>query len=239
MEQYAIIVAGGSGSRMQSKVPKQFLEIEGKPILMHTLMRFFEAVPNIKIITVLPPQEIETWKFLCKKHEFSVPHQVVGGGSTRFHSVKNGLAVCPHEGLVAIHDGVRPFVSKRAIIESFEVAQSKGNAVLSVPLKDSLRFKHQNGATQAVNRSAYVAVQTPQTFQLSIIKPCFESPYQEFFTDDATVAEYHGIPIYLIEGDEENIKITTPLDKLWAEVYLKSKRISQENNLQRAGDSNP
>jgi 2-C-methyl-D-erythritol 4-phosphate cytidylyltransferase len=219
MKKYAIIVAGGSGSRMKSELPKQFIEIGGLPILMHTLKRFKEADTEIELILVLPESQFEFWKELCEIHsEFmrAIPHKLVAGGKSRFQSGKNGLQIIENEGLVAIHDGVRPFVSAEIINESFRVAQEKGTAVVSVASKDSVRV---NG--QAIDRSTVRLIQTPQTFQIPLIKKAFETPELSTFTDDASVAEHAGFEIHLIEGAYENIKITTPEDLLWAEVLLK------------------
>jgi 2-C-methyl-D-erythritol 4-phosphate cytidylyltransferase len=215
IKKYAIIVAGGSGSRMKSDIPKQFIEVGGLPILMHTLQRFKEADSSIEIILVLPETQFEYWAELCQKYK-TVPHQLVAGGKTRFQSGLNGLKVIDNEGLVTIHDGVRPFVSTEIINESFKIASEKGTAVVSVPSKDSVRV---NG--QAIDRSTVRLIQTPQTFQVSLIKKAFETEELSTFTDDASVAEYAGFEINLIEGNYENIKITTPEDLLWAEVLLK------------------
>jgi 2-C-methyl-D-erythritol 4-phosphate cytidylyltransferase len=217
IKKYAIIVAGGSGSRMKSDIPKQFIEVGGLPILMHTLKRFKEADSEIELIVVLPESQFEYWKILCGKY-FPPSHQLVNGGKTRFQSGLNGLQVIDNEGLVAIHDGVRPFVSVDIINESFKIAAEKGTAVVSVPSKDSVRV---NG--QAIDRSTVRIIQTPQTFQIPLIKKAFETEELSTFTDDASVAEYAGFEINLIEGNYENIKITTPKDLLWAEIILKKK----------------
>ena len=219
MKKYAIIVAGGSGSRMKSDLPKQFIEIGGLPILMHTLKKFKDADADIELILVLPESQFEFWKELCKTHSVfmkTIPHQLVAGGNSRFQSGKNGLDVIENEGLVAIHDGVRPFVSVEIIKESFKIAEEKGTAVASVASKDSVRV---NG--QAIDRATVRLIQTPQTFQVSIIKKAFETEELAIFTDDASVAEHAGFTINLIEGSYENIKITTPEDLLWAEVLLR------------------
>ena len=226
MKKYAIIVAGGSGSRMKSDLPKQFIDIGGLPILMHTLKKFKEADADIELILVLPESQFKFWKELCEIHsEFmkTIPHQLVAGGNSRFQSGKNGLDVIDNEGLVAIHDGVRPFVSSDIIKESFRIAQEKGTAVTSVPSKDSVRV---NG--QAIDRATVRLIQTPQTFQISLIKRSFETEELGTFTDDASVAEHAGFEINLIEGSYENIKITTPDDLLWAEVLLKNKPILED-----------
>lgn len=214
IKKYAIIVAGGSGSRMKSDIPKQFIEVGGLPILMHTLKRFKEAETEIELILVLPESQFEYWNQLCGKYP-TVPHQLVKGGNTRFQSGLNGLKTIENEGLVAIHDGVRPFVSAEIIQESFKVADEKGTAVVSVPSKDSVRV---NG--QAIDRSTVRLIQTPQTFQISLIKKAFETEELSTFTDDASVAEHAGFTINLIEGSYENIKITTPEDLQWAEIIL-------------------
>ena len=218
-KKYAIIVAGGSGSRMKSDLPKQFINIGGLPILMHTLKKFKEADADIELILVLPESQFEFWEELCKIHsEFikTIPHQLVAGGKSRFQSGKNGLQIIENEGLVAIHDGVRPFVSAEIIRESFRIAEEKGNAVVSVPSKDSVRV---NG--QAIDRATVRLIQTPQTFQVPLIKKAFETEELITFTDDASVAEHAGFTINLMEGSYENIKITTPEDLLWAEVLLR------------------
>ena len=217
IKKYAIIVAGGSGSRMKSDIPKQFIEVGGLPILMHTLKRFKQADSEIDLILVLPESQFEYWNELCLKYP-TVPHQLVKGGITRFQSGFNGLQVIEDEGLVAIHDGVRPFVSVDIINESFKIAAEKGTAVVSVPSKDSVRV---NG--QAIDRSTVRLIQTPQTFQISLIKKAFETEELSTFTDDASVAEHAGFEINLIEGNYENIKITTPEDLLWATVILSKK----------------
>ena len=222
---YAIIVAGGSGSRMKSNLPKQFIEIGGLPILMHTLKQFKQADADIELILVLPESQFEFWRELCEIHGAfmkTLPHQLVAGGKSRFQSGKNGLDIIENEGLVAIHDGVRPFVSAEIINESFRIAEQKGTAVVSVASKDSVRV---NG--QAIDRTTVRLIQTPQTFQISLLKKAFETEELAAFTDDASVAEYAGFKINLIEGSYENIKVTTPEDLLWAEVLLRKNFFSQ------------
>jgi 2-C-methyl-D-erythritol 4-phosphate cytidylyltransferase len=220
---YAIIVAGGSGSRMGAAIPKQFLRVAGRTILELTLQKFHQAIPEISIVVVLPEAEIPRWEYICRQEFICVPHVVVSGGQTRFHSVKNGLdTISDPQGIVAIHDGVRPFVSARAIAESFKQAAIFGNATLSVPLKDSIRRK-MGESTIAEPRTDFLLVQTPQTFQIPLIQAAFATDYQPFFTDDASVAEYAGQQIHLIEGNDENIKITTPQDLIIAEaLYAKN-----------------
>ncbi len=222
LTKYAIIVAGGSGLRMGTDVPKQFLELKGLPVLMHTINKFHSSFPNIVIKLVLPIDQQEYWIQLCERHLFKIPFEIVNGGKTRFCSVKNGLdSIKENEGVVAIHDGVRPFVSKEILIKSFSVAEEFGNAVVAVPLKDSLRII-ENEENFAVQRTAYRSIQTPQTFNLSLIKKAFETPEVPFFTDDASVFENAGHKIILIKGSYSNIKITTPEDLKFGEVILEN-----------------
>lgn len=222
-KKYAIIVAGGSGLRMGADVPKQFLELGGLPVLMHTIRKFHESFSGIIIKLVLPQTQQEYWHSLCKKYSFELPHDVVNGGDTRFQSVKNGLnSISEVLGTVAIHDGVRPFVSREIIIHSFKVAAELGNATVAVALKDSIRVL-ENGKSKAVDRTAYRSIQTPQTFRLDLIKKAFETPELPSFTDDASVFEHAGHQINLIEGSYENIKITTPEDLILGETLLKQK----------------
>lgn len=232
-----MIVAGGSGTRMQSEVPKQFVPINGKPILMHTLERFYRYSPAIQIFVVLPASETDYWQHLCEKHGFNVPHQVVSGGANRTESVRNGLnAIEGDNGIVAIHDGVRPLISVELISASFKTAKDKGNAIAAVRLKDSIRRvtplsdsrsgyslsgSFQSEHSQAEDRSQFRIIQTPQTFRLEIIKKAYKlTPTQEVLSDDASIIEKHGWKVYLIEGDYHNIKITTPEDLSIAEAFL-------------------
>jgi 2-C-methyl-D-erythritol 4-phosphate cytidylyltransferase len=220
--QYALIVAGGSGSRMKSEVPKQFLPLAGIPILIYTLKRFIDYSKDLKIILVLPEKDIKTWEALALKHSFSHPLTIIKGGSSRFQSVKNGLNyIQEEEALVAIHDGVRPFIKKEIIEESFKVAEIHGNAVTSVPLKDSIRLVIRE-KSNALDRANFRLIQTPGTFKLSIIKDAYEANEIPAFTDDASVAENIGVDIKLIEGSYENIKITSPEDLITAEGILKA-----------------
>lgn len=211
--EYAIIVAGGSGSRMQSAVPKQFLLLNGKPILQHTLEQFQAYSPDLQLILVLPARDLETWAVLCQQHGFDAPARAVTGGATRFQSVRNGLAaIDAAEGLVAVHDGVRPFVSVEIIRNGFETAARVGSAVTCVPAKDSIRLTSDGGRSEAIDRSRVRLVQTPQTFRLDWFRQAFAGDEQPFFTDCASVLEHAGFPITLIDGDYANIKITTPED---------------------------
>lgn len=215
-----IIVAGGSGSRMQSALPKQFILLAGEPILMHTIRQFYYYNPAIETVVVLPEKEISYWKDQCEKLQFKIPHNVVSGGATRFQSVKNGLAAAEGNGVIAVHDGVRPFVPQNVIAEAFKTAREKGNAVVSVALKDSIR-KVSGEENKAADRSQFRLIQTPQCFKAELLKKAYELPEETTFTDDASVVEKLGEKIILTEGSYENIKITTPEDLLWAEVLLK------------------
>ena len=198
---------------MKSEVPKQFLLLNGKPILQHTLERFLAVLPAHQIILVLPARDQATWDGLCQAHNFHPAVQIVHGGASRFQSVRNGLeAITAADGLVAAHDGVRPFVSPEIIRNSFETAARTGSAVTCVPVKDSVRVVGADGLSQAVDRSQYRLVQTPQTFQLNLFRQAFQADEQPFFTDCASVMEHAGFAITLIEGAYENIKITTPDD---------------------------
>lgn len=207
---------------MNSDVPKQFLPIGGIPVLMRTLNAFRAYSTKLSVLLVLPESQFERWTALCDQYRFSLDYQLVAGGETRFHSVQNGLAsIEATQGLVAVHDGVRPFVSFEMIQAGFEKAAQNGTAVTCVPLKDSVRRFLPDGGNQAVDRASYRLVQTPQTFRLDWMRQAFQSPSLPHFTDCASVLEQAGYPIHLIEGSFENIKITTPEDLLWAEAFLK------------------
>lgn len=221
MKKYALIVAGGSGSRMGSTLPKQFLNIHQLPILMHTLHKFHQADASIEIILVIAEDAQPTWQALVQQHDFQVPFLMAKGGQTRTESVKNGLAIIPEKSpsLVAIHDGVRPCISPHIILQSYEVAMQKGTAIAAVALKDSIR-KQVAGQTQARNRADYFLVQTPQTFQTHLIREAYQKTAAENMTDDASVAENAGFDIHLIDGDYRNIKATTPEDLKVLEVFL-------------------
>ena len=221
MKKCAIIVAGGSGTRMGAPLPKQYLEIGGKPILMHTLEKFYKYSSDITLILVIPASDNELWTNLCGQYNFTVPHKVVAGGNSRFQSVKNGLsALDSDQDLVAIHDGVRPFVSVGVILMSYEEAARSGSAIAVVPLKDSLRKIHDSGSAFQDRRN-FRLVQTPQTFQLAKILKAFDTEELSIFTDDATVYEHQGWEVSLIDGNPENIKITTPEDLDYADYLLK------------------
>lgn len=213
-----IIVAGGSGTRMKSAVPKQFLELQGKPVLMHTIEKFYTAIEGIVIIVVLARVQQEEWKALCSKYDFTPVHQLADGGDTRYASVKSGLQQIA-DGVVGIHDAARPLVSIATIRHAFEEAELTGNATPCIPVTDSLRRIKAKENT-AVDRSEFFIIQTPQCFHTALIKKAFEKNYQPEFTDDATVLEAYGEKINLIEGNRENIKITTPQDLIIAGALL-------------------
>lgn len=217
---YAIIVAGGNGTRMQQSIPKQFIPLNGLPILMHTI-NLFASITTLspKIILVLPQHHLTTWNKLCQQYHFTTLHQLCTGGQTRFHSVSNGLNMIYESGLVAIHDGVRPLVSKQVIINSYATAQTHDSAIPCIPLNDSIR-KIENNQTTAKQRSNYLLVQTPQTFNITTLKEAYNQPFSKQFTDDASVWEAAGHTVTIIEGNHENIKITRPLDLTLAGILL-------------------
>src|SRR5674476_374035 len=221
MDLYVVIVAGGSGKRMGAEIPKQFLELAGRPVLMHTIERFLTFSDSIEIITVLPENQLRFWVEIQKKHSFSVPHTLVKGGSTRFQSVKNGLEFVNSPGLVAIHDGVRPFVSIDTIKRCFEAAEKLGNAIPAISPTESLRILTDQGSV-SVNRLHVKQIQTPQVFNARLIKNAYLQEYSPDFTDDATVLEKTGEKINLIEGNRENIKITNPEDLIISVALLQS-----------------
>ena len=222
MHKYAIIVAGGKGERMGASTPKQFLELAGKPILMHTLEKIQQTIRSIKIILALPENQFDFWEELCYKHKFvNTPHQIVKGGETRFHSVQNALKLVKVESIVAIHDGVRPLVSEETIKRCIAEAESNGNAIPVIEIVDSIRhFSNQTKKSEAVSRSCYKIVQTPQCFSSDLILKAYQQVYENKFTDDATVVEKLGETINLVEGNKENIKVTTAEDLLIAEALI-------------------
>lgn len=220
MSDYAIIVAGGKGLRMGSDIPKQFLPVKGKPVLMRTLERFREYSDTLQLILVLPQSQQDYWRQLCEEYHFEVVHTLAQGGSTRFESSLNGLRCIPADaqGLVAIHDGVRPFASIDTIRRCFEAAERDGAAIPVMPVTDTLRLIEPNGESHNVLRTDYRSVQTPQAFSIEVAREAFNQPYQECFTDDASVVEHIGRKVTMVEGNRENIKITTPADLLFAEA---------------------
>lgn len=219
MNLYALIVAGGTGSRMGANAPKQFLELAGKPVLMRTIERFRSFDVSIKIITVLPEDQLGYWEELQKKYSFSIPNTVVKGGPARFFSVKNGLDKVEDNSLVAIHDGVRPLVSTDTIKRCFDAAEKFGNAVPVISPTDSLRMITEQG-NMPVNRQYLRIIQTPQVFDSKLIKKAYLQDYSPDFTDDAMLLEKTGETIHLVEGNRENLKITNPGDMAVAEALF-------------------
>lgn len=216
MNNSIIIVAGGKGVRMGSDIPKQFLEIQGLPIIMHTINLFNNFDSSMEIVVVLPSESIEYWKKLIKKYSFSVKHKVAEGGHERFYSVKNGLKSAVNEnGIIGVHDAVRPLVSKEVISRVYNEAGMYGNSVPVIPVNESLR-ESSGSVCRPVVRSRYVIVQTPQCFRASILRSAYLQSFREEFTDDATVVESDGQHIRTTEGNNENIKITTRQDLLTA-----------------------
>ena len=233
-EEFVIIVAGGKGLRMGGDIPKQFLPIGGKPILMRTLERFRAYSETLQIILVLPEAQQDYWQELCKQYEFQVDYQIANGGQTRFHSVQNGLALVPDdaEGVVGVHDGVRPFPSIEVITRCYETARQTKAVIPVIPVVETVRQilpsnqsnpnAVSNPSSITVPRDQYRLVQTPQTFDIQLLKAANRRPYNGGFTDDASVVESYGHPITLVEGNRENIKITTPYDITVAEAIINS-----------------
>lgn len=217
---YAIIVAGGKGTRMGASIPKQFLPVNGLPVLMQTIKRFKECGDGLEIIIVLPKEQHEYWYELCKKHRFTSTYTVAEGGETRFHSVKNGLAMIPDdaEGIVGVHDGVRPFPSVEVIRNCYETARTAKAVVPVIPVVETLIHIDDQGNSETVPRDSYRLVQTPQAFDIQLLKRAYKQPYQDSFTDDASVVDSIGQEITLIDGNRENIKITTPFDLRMARI---------------------
>ena len=228
---YIIIVAGGKGLRMGSDIPKQFLPIGGKPVLMRTLERFREYSDDIQIILVLPEAQQEYWHQLCDEYHFDVEYTQANGGQTRFHSVQNGLAKVPDDaqGVVGVHDGVRPFPSIEVIKNCYETARTAKAVIPVIPVVETVRQLIDSDSqlsilnsqlSKTVPRDQYRLVQTPQTFDIQLLKSANRQPYNDGFTDDASVVEAFGHKITLVEGNRENIKITTPYDLKIAEVLI-------------------
>ncbi len=220
MKRYVLIVAGGKGLRMGHDLPKQFIPLAGKPVLMHTLECFYRWDESADLILVLPEEHQSYWKMLCRELNCPVPHSIASGGDTRFQSVKNGLSFVNQPGYIAVHDGVRPFVSQKVINECFDKVTEYGAVIPVVPLVDSIREKETDGESRPADRSKFVAVQTPQVFDSRILLDAYRQVYDTAFTDDASVVEAAGHTIYTVAGNVENIKITTPFDLLIAEALL-------------------
>jgi 2-C-methyl-D-erythritol 4-phosphate cytidylyltransferase len=218
-ERTVIISAGGIGKRMGAAIPKQFLNLANRPVLFHTIEKFYQFDPEIQIIVVLPANQLDYWKALCVKHQFEIEYAVAKGGKERFFSVKNGLALAKGN-VIGVHDAVRPLVATTAIANCFATAKEHGAAIPVFDISESIRKVGANGST-AVDRNAYKLVQTPQCFQRDIINAAYALDFSEEFTDDASVVEKNGTFIHLIEGNEANIKITRPIDLRMAETLLK------------------
>ncbi len=216
MSRFVLIVAGGIGSRMRSNQAKQFLSVKGLPLMWWTLRRFREAVPDAQLSIVLNETLFDEFRELEDKYGESGAVSLIKGGDKRFHSVLNGLLTFPDEGIVAIHDAVRPFPSSTMIQNCFQTAAIHGSAIPVIPLTDSIRKVSTDGTSLSVDRSDYLTVQTPQCFDLALLKPAFAVDYSPNFTDDASVFEAAGNKIHLCEGDQMNIKITTPEDLIIA-----------------------
>ncbi|MDO4511525.1 MAG: 2-C-methyl-D-erythritol 4-phosphate cytidylyltransferase [Bacteroidales bacterium] len=223
MTHYAIIVAGGSGTRFGSQIPKQFLPLAGKPVLMHTIERFARC-PGTQVVLVLPQAQQDYWQSLCAEHGFDVPHSVVNGGDSRFQSVKNGLLSLSlaEDDIVAVHDGVRPLVSQALIAATFQAAKQFGGAIPATPVTDSVRQLLPEGGSVALDRASLRAVQTPQTFRALELLRAYDVPFEPFFTDDASVYEHAGGHVALVTGETTNIKITHPIDITIAEHIIAS-----------------
>jgi 2-C-methyl-D-erythritol 4-phosphate cytidylyltransferase len=221
MTNYAVIVAGGSGTRMGSDIPKQFLKINDLPVLMHTINTFHNFDSGMKLILVLPESQIDYWQQLCTEHQFEVQHQIAKGGSTRFDSVKNGLALIDESALIGIHDGVRPFVSPDTLKRCYHHAKALGNAIPVLDAFESIRQVNDE-CSQARDRTSIKLVQTPQVFSSDILMAAYTQKYSSLFTDDASVVEKYGKTIHLVAGNRENIKITTPFDLVLAEAFIKA-----------------
>lgn len=220
MSRTALIVAGGKGLRMGSELPKQFLPIGGKPVLMHTLEAFHRFDSNMQLILVLPREQQAFWKKLCETHDFKIRHEIADGGETRFHSVKNGLALLNDTGgVVGVHDGVRPFVSQEVIARCFREAVVRKAVIPVIGVVETVRHLTDSGS-ETVSRNDYKLVQTPQVFDADLLRKAYEQEFTPFFTDDASVVEAMGTPVYLVEGNRENIKITTPFDLKVASALL-------------------
>lgn len=219
MKKHIIIVAGGKGLRMGGDIPKQFLPVCGKPVLMRTLEAFHAYDASIHIVLVLPVSQQAYWQELCRAYQFNVPHEIANGGETRFHSVMNGLALVEGDGRVGVHDGVRPFVSQEVIGRCYAEALVKKAVIPVVGVVETVR--HLVGEdSETVPRDQYKLVQTPQVFEVRLLKKAYQQEYTDLFTDDASVVEALGEKVHLVEGNRENIKITTPFDLKLAEMLV-------------------
>ena len=219
MKKHIIIVAGGKGLRMGGEIPKQFLPIGGKPVLMRTIEAFHLYDNTIHVVLVLPVSQQAYWRELCKKYSFELPHEVADGGETRFHSVMNGLALVEGEGLVGVHDGVRPFVSQEVITRCYAEAGTKKAVIPVIGVVETVR-RLEGTDSVTVPRDQYKLVQTPQVFDVALLQRAYQQKYTEMFTDDASVVEALGEKVFLVEGNRENTKLTTPFDLKLAEMLI-------------------
>lgn len=222
IKKYAIIVAGGQGTRMGTSIPKQFLPLMGMPVLCHSILAFAHAFSDMHIILVVPANQVHSVHTIIKSYINTPNIKIVTGGETRFHSVQNGLKAIRNDGIVFVHDGVRPLVSRTLIYKCYEHALDHGSAIPSVAVVDSMRLVNTDGTSDPVDRNGLRIIQTPQTFQTNILLPAFETDYHPAFTDEATVIEASGYNVHLVEGERDNLKITTPGDMIIAETLLKT-----------------
>ena len=222
IKKYAIIVAGGQGTRMGTSIPKQFLPLMGMPVLCHSILAFAHAFSDIRIILVVPADQVNGVHTIIKSYIGTQNITFATGGETRFHSVQNGLKTIKDDGIVFVHDGVRPLVSRRLIYRCYEHALDHGSAIPCIPVVDSMRLINEDGTSDPVDRNGLRIIQTPQTFQTGIILPAFNTPYHPAFTDEATVVEASGYNVHLVDGERDNLKITNPGDMIIAETLLKS-----------------
>lgn len=222
MKKFAVIVAGGSGIRMGGKVPKQFLQLNGQPVLSYTIEAFLSAYPDMEVVLVLPPSYMEEGAEIARQSSDPGRISIIAGGETRFHSVKKGLSLATHPSIIFVHDGVRCLVTQKLIRSCYSQAVEKGSAIPCIAVPDSIRIINDKGH-QPVDREKLRAIQTPQTFQSDMLLKSFELPYNESFTDEATVVEAAGYEVFLAAGEKENIKITLPADIPIAEQVLKSR----------------
>lgn len=221
MNRYIVIVAGGKGLRMGGDIPKQFLPVKGKPVLMRTIEAFHAYDRDMHIILVLPKDQQDYWRQLCREYHFGISHCIADGGETRFHSVKNGLSmVGSADGVVGVHDGVRPFVSREVIAACYDAAAEKEAVIPVVDVVETVRHLKEDGQSETVSRDQYKLVQTPQVFTVELLKRAYAQPYTPFFTDDASVVEALGHGVTLVKGNRENIKLTTPFDLTVAEALV-------------------
>lgn len=219
MQRSTILVAGGIGTRMGGPIPKQFMLLKGRPLLCWTIEAFHRYDATMPVIVVLPKEQVTVWRTLCIGHSFLIDHLVVAGGKERFHSVREGLEQVAHDGLVAVHDGVRPLVGVGLIERCFRAAEAYGAAIPVVPITSSVR-EVDGDASRPIDRSRLRAVQTPQCFRTGLLRKAFELPYEPAFTDEATLVERTGAHVHLVDGEERNIKVTTPLDLDLAGTFL-------------------